>query len=238
METPVFFHRETLADFAVDFPGATEIFERYRLDYYCDGSKSLEDACADRGLSYEKVLREVMESRSLRSDQILRMNEWSDSFLTDFIVENYHRYFRQSLPMLRALLENVRTTHGYKHPILGLLLKQFDLLTEDLQAHMQQEETVLFPAIKKQELNRNDKSTAAQLHLQKLVSAIQKDHQRVEELVRAFRINSDDYTPPSDANPTFVLLYKKLKRFDRELINHIHIENNILLKRLSKMVEI
>jgi regulator of cell morphogenesis and NO signaling len=237
METPVFFHHETLADFAVDFSGATEIFEKYQLDYCCEGTKTLADACAEKGLSYEKVLKEVMESRSVRADQILRMDQWSDSFLTDFIVENYHKYFRQTLPMLRALLENVRSTHGYRHPILGLLLKQFDLLSESLLAHMQQEEVVLFPAIKKQEQNKNDRSNAFQFHLQKLAAAIHRDHQQMEELLRSFRINTDDYTPPTDANPTFVLLYRKLRRFDRELVNHFHIENNILLKRLSLEVK-
>jgi len=233
METPVFFHHETLADFAVDFSGATEIFEKYALDYCCEGTKTLADACADKGLSYEKVLKEVMEARSVRADQILRMDQWSDSFLTDFIVENYHKHFRETLPMLRALLENVRSTHGYRHPILGLLLKQFDLLSEGLLAHMQQEEVALFPAIKKQELSKNDRSNASQFHLQKLATAIQRDHQQAEELLRSFRVNTDDYTAPPDANPTFVLLYRKLSRFDRELVNHIHIENNILLKRLG-----
>ncbi len=60
---------------------------------------------------------------------------------------------------------------------------------------------------------------------------MEHEHQEAGDLLKSIRSLSDNYTPPTDACPTFILTYQKLAEFDRELVNHIHLENNVLFKR-------
>jgi regulator of cell morphogenesis and NO signaling len=230
METPIFIQQETLADLAIDFPGATAVFNKYNLDYCCGGKQTLEQACAERDLPYEKILQEVMTSRPEAQGHTLRFHEWSTTFLTDFIEQNYHRYVRSSIPMVNELLTKVNAVHGVKHPGLAILKRQFELLAADLQEHMRKEEMVLFPAMRLYEQTGDSPNGFA---FGNPIAVMLDDHQQAGDLLKLIRSQTNEYTAPSDACPTFMLLYEKMKEFDAELINHIHIENNILFKRFS-----
>ena len=230
METPIFIQQETLAELAIDFPGATAIFNKYNLDYCCGGKQTLEQACAERGLPYDKILQEVMNSRPEAQGHTLRFHEWSSAFITDFIEQNYHRYVRNALPMIGELLTKVNAVHGVKHPGLTILEKQFELLADELLAHMHKEEVVLFPAMRQNEQLSESQSA---FPLAAPIAVMLDDHQQAGALLKLIRSQTNEYSAPSDACPTFMLLYEKMKEFDMELINHIHLENNILFKRFS-----
>lgn len=42
---------------------------------------------------------------------------------------------------------------------------------------------------------------------------------------------TSDFTTPDDACPTWRALYKGLEKLEEELMDHIHLENNILFPR-------
>ena len=44
---------------------------------------------------------------------------------------------------------------------------------------------------------------------------------------------TDGYTPPDGACPTFRETYARLHRFEGDLFQHIHLENNILHPRAT-----
>jgi len=46
---------------------------------------------------------------------------------------------------------------------------------------------------------------------------------------------SGGYTPPQDACISFQTLYRTLDEFERDLHQHIHLENNILFPRAVEM---
>ena len=43
--------------------------------------------------------------------------------------------------------------------------------------------------------------------------------------------------PPEFACPTFLIAYKMLQEFDNDLMQHIHLENNILFPNAKKLTE-
>ena len=44
---------------------------------------------------------------------------------------------------------------------------------------------------------------------------------------------TNDYTVPDDACPTYLKVYRLLPELERDLHQHIHLENNILLKGVA-----
>jgi regulator of cell morphogenesis and NO signaling len=46
---------------------------------------------------------------------------------------------------------------------------------------------------------------------------------------------SRDYTPPDDACTSFRALYSALVAFEKDLHQHIHLENNVLFPRAIEM---
>ncbi|MFO7892313.1 MAG: hemerythrin domain-containing protein [Longimicrobiales bacterium] len=70
---------------------------------------------------------------------------WALDVLADHIAERHHGYVRETLPVLRQFAAKVAKVHGRRH---GELVEIRDLVEElgaDLERHMEEEETVLFP---------------------------------------------------------------------------------------------
>jgi regulator of cell morphogenesis and NO signaling len=57
------------------------------------------------------------------------------------------------------------------------------------------------------------------------------EHEEVGEILAKMREVTNDYTLPAEACPSFTALYHRLRAFERDLHQHIHLENNLLFPR-------
>lgn len=217
----------TVAQLAIAQPRALSVFTKYNIDYCCGGHRSLEEACHRIGLDVDKILEEIHQTSPVNSIQILKPENWNPGFLVDFIIQNHHTFVRKAIPELDTLLIKVCDRHGNDCLELLKIRECFLEVAEELTSHMEKEEAILFPAIKKlasQNLGNNPEKTI----LRQAIDAMEYEHQRVGDLIKQIRAFSNTYTPPDFACPTFQVMYRKLQEFDNDLMQHIHLENNIL----------
>ena len=219
----------SVADIALHFPQSIAIFNLYNLDYCCNGKKSFVQMCTKADLTPEAIWKEIQE-RQRNPDSYLNYESWEPSLLIDFIVQHHHKYVRESIPQLQVLLNKVCTVHGIDHPELLAIRNDFSLLAEELLSHLSKEEIVLFPAIKRM-YNEDDHAT----NLQAPVSAMEHEHETAGKLIKSMRSRSDNYTPPASACLSFQLTYKLLHEFESDLMQHIHLENNILFPKALEL---
>ena len=223
---------QTVAQLAISQPGALSVFTKYNIDYCCGGHRSLEDACKRIGLDPEKIKREIAERGIQVTPEALRPDNWSSSLLIDFIIQNHHSYVTQSIPEVQAFLDKVCDAHGNECLELLQIRETFLDLAEDLTRHMEKEELVLFPAIKRLESKAGTDHPLGAM-IQPPVLAMEQEHEIAGDLIKQIRVLSNNYTPPDFACPTFRITYKKLQAFDNDLMKHIHLENNILFPRIK-----
>ncbi|HEY3406318.1 MAG TPA: iron-sulfur cluster repair di-iron protein [Ohtaekwangia sp.] len=226
----------TVADIALTFPYSLEILNRYNLDYCCSGKKNFVDACDKAGLPVEKIWREILLSKSnVSGDNRVRFDTWEVPLLIDFIIQHHHRYVRESIPQIQELLDKVCSVHGEDSPVLYLIRSDFSELAEELLQHLPKEEQVLFPAIRRI-FDRNSPScyiSPIPEHLGGPIAVMEHEHDRAGQLIKSIRKSSENYTPPAYACPTFQLTYKMLREFETDLLQHIHLENNILFAKVK-----
>jgi regulator of cell morphogenesis and NO signaling len=222
----------TVAQLAVAHPGALAVFTKYNIDYCCGGHRSLQEACYRIGLDPEKVRKEIYES-SAETNEPLRFETWRSGFLADFIVQNHHAFVKRAIPELEALLDKVRERHGNDVVELLKIRACFFEVAEELKRHMDKEELVLFPAIKRLEAQQGLNHPMERTILAP-IAIMEDEHQAAGDLIKEIRSLSKNYTPPEFACPTFRITFQKLKEFDDDLMKHIHLENNILFQRFKK----
>jgi regulator of cell morphogenesis and NO signaling len=220
----------TVAQLAISHPGALSVFTRYNIDYCCGGHRTLTEACHRIGLDPEKIRKEIYSQQSDSQDQSFRPERWSSSLLVDFIIQNHHTYVKRAIPELEALLDKVCHRHGDESIELLNIRERFLDLAEDLTSHMEKEELVLFPAIKRLEASKAEDHPLA-ITIQPPIAAMEHEHTVAGDLVKQIRVLSNNYTPPEYACPTFRITYQKLQEFSNDLLKHIHLENNILFDR-------
>lgn len=227
----------SVADVVLAFPQALQILNRYNLDYCCGGKKPFIKVCENAGLNAESIWREIqLAVVNHGGDTRLRFNSWDAPLLIDFIVQHHHQYVRDSIPQIQALLDKVCNAHGEDSPFLLSVRDRFNSLAAELQNHLPKEEEVLFPAIRRLLVSRVSGAMPAvgQGQLSVPILNMEDEHEIAGDLIKSIRSLTNHYTPPVFACPTFRLTYIMLDQFDRDLMQHIHLENNILFPKVLR----
>jgi regulator of cell morphogenesis and NO signaling len=64
---------------------------------------------------------------------------------------------------------------------------------------------------------------------------MEHEHDNAGIALRILRETSHNFTPPPDACTSFRALYTALENFEKDLHQHIHLENNVLFPRAIEM---
>ena len=229
----------TVRELAVEIPGATRIFEKVGIDYCCGGKSSLADACAKAGVAVKEMLTTLQSAATapLPSEE-LNFQEASLSELIQHILDKHHVFARNELQRLEALLNTVCIAHGLNHPELVQLRVLFETLCAELGAHMRKEEVVLFPyVIGMEDAVRNTRPIAAAPFgtVSNPVRRMMMEHDHAGDLLKKMRQLTLEYTTPSTACISYKTLYQALEELEKDLHQHIHLENNILFPRAVEL---
>lgn len=210
----------TLADLATTRPGAARVFHRHGLDFCCGGRKPLAQACQERGLDPAGLLAELAAEHS--NDPPASV--WAEKpieALIEHLLECYHAAHRAELPRLIADAQKVERVHADKPNCPQGLAAHLAHMAEELDQHMQKEEQILFPMF------RSGRGRSAGMPVQ----VMEIEHQEHAQNLQQLRRLAHDFIPPSEACNTWRALYLALDEFEAQLMQHIHLENNLLFPR-------
>jgi len=222
---------------AEDYRAAT-VFKNHGLDFCCGGGKKLSEACEKKGISLAEVLKEL-ESLSDSPSRQNNYNEWSLGFLIDYIVHNHHSYVRSKLPEIKSYAKKVARVHGNTYPVLYTMLELFLKLENELLSHLEKEEDILFPYVKKLEASKLEE---AREHIKpgcetaaKCIAMMEEEHELAGSVLDRMSEISNEFTPPEGACKTFTVYFLNLREFQEDLHLHVHLENNILFPKAMKL---
>jgi regulator of cell morphogenesis and NO signaling len=231
---------KTVRELALDIPNATRIFEKVKIDYCCGGNKSLEDACAIAGIEIEDLERLFAEAAKFDAPDNTESG-FQKLTLTDLIghiLARHHVYTKEEMTRLQLLIAKVIAAHGENHKELPHIGELFQRLCADLAPHMAKEENVLFPYLEELEaamLQNRPAPFSPFGTVKNPVRMMMMEHDTVGDLLRELRALSSDYTVPADGCISYQTLYQALAAFEKDLHQHIHLENNILFPRAVEM---
>jgi regulator of cell morphogenesis and NO signaling len=220
----------SVADIALRFPQSIGIFNRYNLDYCCNGKKSFQQMCTKASLDAASVWSEILAKQEAATHDPRDVFEnWELPLLIDHIVSHHHAYVRESIPQLQALLTKICKVHGDEHPELEEIRDEFNELSDELIHHLPKEENVLFPAIKGMIAKSNDRLLLQSI--QAPVAVMEDEHETAGRLIKSIRSKTNNFTPPENACLSYQMTFKLLQEFEADLMQHIHLENNIVFPK-------
>jgi regulator of cell morphogenesis and NO signaling len=139
---------------------------------------------------------------------------------------------------LQSLAGKVLAAHGSNHPELVHLDELFARLCADLKPHMFKEEQILFPYIVAMTEAAGQKRAAPFAPFGTVNNPIRMmmmEHDTAGEILREMRALTSDYKVPPDACISYQTLYQALENFEKDLHQHIHLENNILFPKALEL---
>ncbi|MFA5514658.1 MAG: iron-sulfur cluster repair di-iron protein [Desulfuromonadales bacterium] len=217
---------------------ASRVFDRHGIDFCCGGNVPLAVACREKGLDEAVILREIAESASAPIERSHNYAAWALPFLADYIVNTHHAYLHENTEQMAVSANKIAGVHGARHPEVIEIAAIFGKVVTDLDAHLREEEEVLFPAIKRVDAARTNGRAAAPADLAAIrasLATLGAEHQEIGDAVHAIRHLSNDYALPGDVCNTFAVTYRMLREFEDDLHKHVHLENNILFPKAAEL---
>ena len=233
--------KQTIAEIVRSDYRTADVFRRHGINYCCSGQISLEEACEARNVNYNTVQLELAEAtRSIRLPNCLQFSSWKIEFLADYVINVHHAYLYATLPKLELQLESFINGHKKKYPALLEIQEPFIELSRVLIPHCRQEDETIFPYIKQIDAAHRRKESYGNLlvrTLRKPLSCISGIHDEIGELLQDLRRSSNEFNFPDQACTNHQVIYHQLKEFHDDLIQHMHLENNILYPQARKIEE-
>lgn len=216
-----------IGQLAAEHPSLARVFDRLGLDYCCRGWMPLDQACADARLDLDEVLNqldacadpEVEPGPDARSGPVLGP-------LIDHIVE-LHGRLRSEISQLADLAGRVASAHGVHDPKLKGVAHELGEFQAELESHLDQEESNLFPILRQLDAAR-DQPGGSEDRLGDPIRIPEREHWTAAAALGRLRALTDDYTAPADACASYRTLLEGLARLDADLRRSIHEETNIL----------
>ncbi|HRH97255.1 MAG TPA: iron-sulfur cluster repair di-iron protein [Prosthecobacter sp.] len=220
----------TVGELVAERPGRSRVFQDFKIDFCCQGGRTLREACERRDVALESVLEQLEAEQHSNKAPDFNPAELPSAQLADFIVEKHHTFLRQELPRLHMMAERVAHVHGGHTPSLVTIFEVFQGMEDELISHMAKEEQVLFPAIKALEGGQSffgplDGPIACMMH----------EHDYVGSALAELRTLSNEYSPPVEACNTYRALFAGLLDLEEDLHRHIHLENSILFPAAQQL---
>lgn len=217
-----------------------DIFKSYGINYCCGGDISLQEACSAKGVDLDEVEQALQPAiTTLPFNRNVAYSKWKLDFLIDYLVNIHHAYLQQTLPALDASFTTYVEGHKIKYPQLVEVLKIYKELSEKLHQHNHTEETSIFPYLKQMINAYNRKETYGALFVKTMRKPLQrileKEYQQITELLSQLREATNNYSIPEGACTNYYVYMNKLAELDTDLVQHKHLENNILFPKVLEM---
>lgn len=164
------------------------------------------------------------------------VKEWSTvEDIISFILKNYHLPLKKNILDINEMIYKLGVDYGNKHSVILRVVELFKQFKAQLDHHINEEETVIFPAIIKfeRELNigtlKDDFICDLVERNDKMVNEHKEFHSYLESILEL--LNS--YNLDEDKMKWLKVLKWKLKDFLHELIKHAWLEDTVLFAETS-----
>ena len=214
------------------------IFSKYKIDFCCNGGRTINEACKKKGIDSNVLLDELHSVLNEKRGESIDYKSWPLDLLIDYIEKKHHRYVEEKIPVLRQFLDKLCRVHGERHPELFKINELFTASAGELASHMKKEELILFPFVKKMvkaKLNEGAVQSPQFGTVENPISLMMQEHDNEGERFREIAKLTNDYNPPADACNTYKVTFAMLDEFEKDLHLHIHLENNILFPKAIKL---
>lgn len=217
----------TIGEIVADNFNYSTVFSQFNIDFCCRGQRRLQVVIQEKNID-EKALIQALEQSVEIQEQRINFKEWPLALLVDYVTKYHHAKIREQGPNLLELCHKVASVHGETHPELIQVASLFENSLQDLFSHLMKEDNILFPVVYQLAGETPMLNNSCFPTIEMPINVMMQEHDTEGERFREIAALTDQYHVPDDACQSYRLMMHQLKQFEKELHEHIHVENNII----------
>jgi regulator of cell morphogenesis and NO signaling len=206
----------------------------FGIRFYEYSEHTLEQVCLEKGLSVATVLKELEQPGINFTESELPLMSYPLDLIIEYLKHAHFIFVKHKLPYIGRLVESFKANHKQYDHVEKDLKILFPLFLEDFIHHIYEEEDTLFKYINLLEKAARNKANPASLYYMMEKSALQKcavEHEAHDDEMAGIRKITKDYHLTTDAPLHVKVIYTELMQFEKNLITHARVENEILFPK-------
>lgn len=205
----------------------------FGIKFFEYSTSTLEQVCTEKGLRLEQVIKEL-ECPTHVQEAELPLMSYPIDLIIEYLKHAHFTFIKYKLPYMASLVEGFQANHAEYISIERDLKVVFPLFVEDFIHHIYQEEDTLFNYIRILERASKGKYNPSRLFYMLEKNSLHKfanEHEVHDDEMSGIRKIAKDYSVDKNTPLHVKVLYNELKEFEKNLVIHARIENEILFPK-------
>jgi len=209
----------------------------FGIRFYESCELTLDEVCMQKGIKTEQVIRE-MQSPTMTLQADLPLATYPIDMIIEYLKHSHFIFIKHKLPYISRLVESFKANHEEYLAVERDLKIILPLFVEDFIEHIYEEEDTLFNYIKVLErASRKDYHPSKLYYLMEKnsVKKFAMEHEVHDDEMQGIRKITKDYSTNATTPLHVKVIYNELKEFEKTLITHARIENEILFPKAMNL---
>lgn len=211
-----------------------KVLDYFGVAFYQYSGHTLEQLCEEKGIPLEKVLRSMENYHSSNEVDKSTLNTYPVDLIIEYLKHAHHVFIKQKLPYLARLIKALDGRSGVSKSLANDLKFVFPLFLEDFIHHVYEEEDTLFAYVNALFEVAQGRLPASRIFYQLESYSIQEaaiSHDHTEDELKGIREITGNYSYNPHHDLHLKVIYEEFKAFDRELVQHASIEDEVLFPK-------
>jgi len=92
---------KTIGQIVADDYRSAAVFEKFGIDFCCDGNRGIEEACAQKKMDADELRKKLEIALAETTAEATDYKSWPLDLLADYIEKKHHRYVEERIPVLK-----------------------------------------------------------------------------------------------------------------------------------------
>lgn len=233
---------QKVGDILNKFPNTKKFFDKYNVDYCCNGQKILGNVLKELNIFDQTKINELIENiqtscdlKSSENDEIIKSIDFvykSSPEVIDFILDYFHEGLRKKIPEINSSILKMMKVHIKLHKELFWKIHELFCKIRDLfESHLILEEENIFKAMIKFNNGEISKDNEEYITMIEAVKEATNEHLIIGSTLKELSSITNNYTIPENSCDIVKYVYEELHKLQEHILAHAQVENNILFPR-------
>uniref|UniRef100_UPI0040483C8A hemerythrin domain-containing protein n=1 Tax=Roseivirga sp. TaxID=1964215 RepID=UPI0040483C8A len=228
----------TINDLVTENYVRASVLYYFGVKFYDNQEKTLADVCANYGLNIKAVIKSL--DATVEKDKVsdIRLMAYPIDLVVEYLKHSHAFFVKKRLPYIAQLIDGLGEVNFRYQSLAHDLKLVFPLFVEDFIHHIHEEEDSLFVYIKQLRDFLSGQNHGTKLFYAMKKHSIQEfalDHEEHEHEMDGIKKITNNYTFCEEADLHIKVLFNELAAFERDLLIHAKIEDNILLPKALQL---
>ena len=213
------------------------VLHHFGIDFYNYSEQTLQQVCLEKNLNPAIVIENLESVNQKGEEHDLSLISFPLDLIIEYLKHKHYIFIKQTLPYLVKLIECYPSNS--KFDIVEDIKVVFPLFVEDFVEHIHEEEDTFFKYVL-----LLDKATKKTVNYGRLYYAMEKNsvkefakgHEVHDDVMAGIRSITNNYQIKSDSPVLLKVIYSELQAFEKNLIIHAKIENEVLIPK-ARLIE-